>query len=135
MEMSSRKNQAQERRSPRAGVGGSGSGPGSLTQATDATRSDASARIDAKGRLRHPCAHQGCGSEGCYGQGGNILRAYAEAAAGRDASRWLGQWWCRAHVPEGFFPNPIPSGAAAEKPARADDGPRRQVIEGQGVLL
>lgn len=137
--MSAAGNRVQERARRAPGMGCAGGSGGASPGVSDAPRPDASAAIDAAGRLRHRCSHPGCGREGCYGQGGDILRAYADASAGRDASRWLGRWWCREHVPPGFLPQAVGSGAATAPAAaprvRPAEPPRRQVIQGQGVLL
>ena len=118
------------------GMGRGGDGPSRAQEARGAKCSDASTNIDVRGRIRHACCHPGCVREGCFGQGGDVLRAYAEASAGRDASRWLGRWWCREHVPPGFLPQaggcPAP---AAERREPVVEPPRRQVVRGQGALL
>lgn len=134
--MSAAGNRGQGRGARAPGMGCAGDGGFAAQRASGAQRPDASAGIDAAGRLRHPCSHPGCGREGSFGQGGDVLRAYAEASAGRDSSRWLGRWWCREHVPPGFLPQAggCPAPAAARREPVAET-PRRQVVKGQGVLL
>lgn len=103
----------------------------------DGKRSNASPGLDALGRFSHPCIHPGCGAEGAFGQGADLGRYVRAAEKGEaDAVRWLGRWWCRAHVPEGFLPRPSAPVAAVDVVVpREPETVRRQVKNGQGVLL
>ncbi|WP_337996213.1 hypothetical protein [Oleispirillum naphthae] len=126
---------ALEHRSVSSDTGGADTPLHARSEASGAKHPNASPAIDAAGRLHHPCSHPGCGREGCYGQGGDILKAYAKASDKQDAARWLGRWWCREHVPPSFLAQPQVTASEPQAAERREEPPRRQVINGQGVLL
>lgn len=115
---------------------GAAVGGATAREALNGKRSDASSSLDASGRFLHPCCHPECSREGAFGVGADLRRYLRAAEKGEvDAGRWLGRWWCRAHVPEGFLPVAGASTLAASAGPRKPEEVRRQVKNGQGVLL
>lgn len=129
---------AQERRSVSSATGGADTPRYARSGASGAKHPNASPMVDKRGRFLHPCQHPGCGRNGVFGQGADLRRYYRAVEKGEvNAERWLGRWWCREHVPDGVLPQPDAPRAdpAPERREAKPEAPRRQVINGQEVLL